>query len=80
MLPKNTPPKQELCLHELTHYRRAGKSMTLTVPKSLRDFLDWREGELIVISAHQNSLVLRAIRSEMMDDLRRHVQEIEHPN
>lgn len=80
ILTNNDPPKQELCMTELTHYRKAGRSMTLTVPKSLRDFLDWQEGELIVVTAHQNSLVLRAIRKEMMDDLRRHVQEIEHPN
>lgn len=80
MLPNNDPPKQELCLHELTHYRKAGKSYSLTVPKALRDFLDWKEGELIVVTAHKNSLVLRVIREQMMDDLRRHVQEIEHPN
>lgn len=80
MLPESDGTNQELCIHELTHYRKAGKSMSLTVPKSLRNFLDWKEGELIVITAHQNSLVLRVIRQEMMDDLRRHVEEIEHPN
>lgn len=80
MLPESNAPNQQLCIHELTHYRKAGKSMALTVPKSLRDFLDWKEGELIVVTAHQNSLVLRVIRQEMMEDLRRHVEEIEHPN
>ena len=80
MLPENDTTNQDLCLHELTHYRKAGRSMTLTVPKALRPFLDWKEGELIVITAHQNSLVLRVIRQEMMDTLRRHVEEIEHPN
>lgn len=80
MIPETDATNQELCIHELTHYRRAGRSMGLTIPKSLRDFLDWKEGELIVITAHKNSVVLRVIRQEMMTDLRRHVEEIEQPN
>lgn len=77
MLPNSDTPTQELCIHELTHYRKAGRSNAITIPKALHAFLDWKEGELIVITAYQNSLVLRSIRPEMMENLRRHVQEIE---
>lgn len=80
MIPDSDRIEQELIIHELTHYRKAGKSMGIIVPKALRNFVDWKEGELIVITAHRNSLVLRAIRKEMMEDLRRHVTEAEHPN
>lgn len=80
MLPESDATNQELCIHELTHYRKTGKSMSLTVPKALRDFLDWKEGELIVITAHQNSLVLRVIRQEFIDGVRRHVEETKQPN
>lgn len=80
MLHDSDPPKQELCIHELTHFRKSGRSSTVTIPKTLRNFLDWKEGELIVITAYQNSLVLRSIRPEMMENLRRYVQEIEHGN
>lgn len=80
MLPESNATSQQLCIHELTHYRKAGKSMTLTVPKGLQNFIDWKEGELIVITAHQNSLVLRVIRQEMLNDLRRYAEEIEQPS
>lgn len=80
MIPDSIPKKQEPCIHDVTHYRKQGASMLLTVPKSLRELLDWTDGELLIVSAMNNSLVVLPVRRHMIDQLEEYVKEADRIN
>lgn len=77
MISDSPPKKQDPCIHDLTHYRKQGASMLLTVPKSLRELLDWKDGELLVVSAIDNSLRVLPVRVDIIDQVRPYVKETE---
>ena len=80
MIPEKIPKKQEPCIQDVTHYRKQGASMLLTVPKSLRELLDWTDGELLIVSAMNNSLVVLPVRRHMIDQLEEYVKEADRIN
>ena len=75
MIPDSNTPHKPSCIHDVSHYRQQGRSKVLTIPKTLSELLDWKEGELVVISAMNNSLVILPVRSHMIDQLEKYVQE-----
>lgn len=77
MISQSPPKKQDPCIHDVSHYRKQGASMLVTIPKSLRELLDWKDGELLVISAMNNSLVVLPVRRHMIDQLEEYVKETE---
>lgn len=50
---------------DVTHYRKIGNSMCLTVPKAVRGALDWGDGQAILVRAEGNRLVLESLVEHM---------------
>lgn len=80
MLPDNTLKTQEKAESDITHYRRQGKSMMLTVPAALREFLNWQEGDVLFVSCHRNTLVIMPARGAMVERIAEYVEATKHLN
>ena len=80
MLHDSTTENQQVCAHDIAHYRKQGSSMLITVPKSLREFLDWKEGEVLMVSVMNNSLVILPARRRMIEALEEYVKQTESIN
>jgi antitoxin component of MazEF toxin-antitoxin module len=66
---------QEVCDHDIAHYRKQGASMLITVPKSLRHLLNWRNGELLIVSVVTNSLVIVPAQRRIIEAIEQSVKE-----
>lgn len=75
MIPDQIPKKQDPCIHDVTHYRKQGASMLITVPKSLRQLLNWKDGEVLVVSALDNTLVVLPVTDHMREQLAGYAKE-----
>jgi antitoxin component of MazEF toxin-antitoxin module len=60
---------------DVTHFRKAGKSMCLTVPKGVRVALDWVEGQAILIRAEGNRIFLESLVEHMATAISAHEQQ-----
>lgn len=77
MISDSPPKNQEPCIHDVTHYRKQGASMLITVPKSLRRLLNWKDGEVLVMSALDNTLVVLPVTDHMREQLAGYVEKAE---
>jgi antitoxin component of MazEF toxin-antitoxin module len=60
---------------DVTHFRKAGASMILTVPKGVRTALDWAEGQALLIRAQGNRIFLESLVEHMAQAVSEHEQE-----
>lgn len=80
MLQDDSLKMQEKCPHDITHYRKQGSSMTLTVPKSLRGVLNWEDGDILFVTAHCDTLVIVPAKSALLDTMAKYVKATGHIN
>lgn len=75
MLHDNPPKTQEQHKYDVTRYRKTGASMSLTVPKSVRELLKWQDGEILTVSAFRNSLVIMSARDGLIKQVEEYAKE-----
>lgn len=72
------PPKtQEAYGHDVTRYRKTGASMSMTVPKSVRELLKWEDGEILIVSVFHGALVVMSAKTRMIQAAEEYVKETE---
>ena len=55
---------QEGIVSDTSRLRKVGNSLSLIVPKGIRAALNWGEGELLLLRADQNRIVVVPVRPE----------------
>lgn len=57
--------KHAYIVTDVTHFRKAGSSMCLTVPKGVRSALNWADGQAILIRVQDNRVELESLVEHM---------------
>lgn len=64
-----TEEKHDNIIAGYTHFRKVGKSMALTVPKAVREGLDWVEGQALFVTAKDNRVVIQSLVEHMSESM-----------
>jgi antitoxin component of MazEF toxin-antitoxin module len=74
------PKKEPNLITDASHFRKAGNSMSVVIPKTICNEVDWKEGDLLILRVHDNLVLIQPAQQRLTDLLEANVKETPYPN